>query len=74
MLTSVCGLPGEGSQAIALSAQADQQGYYGVKLQGYQDTLLANTGNQIYANSYLDGATYVCQALHLKVLARGMLF
>lgn len=48
---------GQGSQAIALSAQADQQGYYGVKLVGHQDTLLANTGKQVYANSYIDGAT-----------------
>lgn len=50
---------GSGSQALALSAQADKQGYYGVKLQGYQDTLLANEGYQIYAKSYIDGATYV---------------
>lgn len=70
----MCGLPGEGSQAIALSAQADKQGYYGVKLQGYQDTLLANTGNQAYARSYIDGATYVCQALQSKLLAREMFF
>ncbi|KAL7269947.1 hypothetical protein RUND412_007358 [Rhizina undulata] len=48
---------GKGSQALALSAQADQQGYYGVSLSGYQDTLLANEGYQIYANSYIEGAT-----------------
>ncbi|KAF8453728.1 pectinesterase-like protein [Kalaharituber pfeilii] len=48
---------GKGSQAIAVSAQAGRQGYYGVKLVGYQDTLLANEGNQIYAKSYIDGAT-----------------
>ncbi|KAL7266771.1 hypothetical protein RUND412_010665, partial [Rhizina undulata] len=48
---------GEGSQALALSAMGDQQGYYGVSLSGYQDTLLANDGNQIYANSYIKGAT-----------------
>ncbi|KAF8455198.1 pectin lyase fold/virulence factor, partial [Terfezia claveryi] len=47
---------GMGSQAIALSAQADKQGYYGVKIQGYQDTLLAQKGKQIYAKSYIDGA------------------
>ncbi|RPB24995.1 putative pectin methylesterase [Terfezia boudieri ATCC MYA-4762] len=47
---------GIGSQAVALSAQADKQGYYGVKLQGYQDTLLAQNGKQIYAKSYIDGA------------------
>lgn len=47
---------GEGSQAIALSAYGSSQGYYGVGLYGYQDTLLAETGNQIYANCYIEGA------------------
>ncbi|CED84091.1 carbohydrate esterase family 8 protein [Phaffia rhodozyma] len=43
-------------QAIALSAQAGKQGYYGVKLTGYQDTLLANIGTQIYSKSCIAGA------------------
>ncbi|RPA99941.1 pectinesterase-like protein [Choiromyces venosus 120613-1] len=47
---------GSGSQAMALSAQADKQGYYGVKLVGFQDTLLTNIGYQVYARSYIDGA------------------
>ncbi|KAG8161234.1 hypothetical protein KVR01_009498 [Diaporthe batatas] len=47
---------GSGGQAIALSAYNTEQGYYGVGLYGYQDTLLAQTGNQIYANSYIEGA------------------
>lgn len=47
---------GEGSQAIALAAYNTNQGYYGVGLYGYQDTLLAETGNQIYANCYIEGA------------------
>jgi pectinesterase len=47
---------GSGSQALAVSAQADQQGYYGVKFIGYQDTILAQTGYQVYANCYIDGA------------------
>ncbi|CAN8101875.1 unnamed protein product [Discula destructiva] len=47
---------GEGSQAIALSAYGTSQGYYGVGLYGYQDTLLAETGNQLYANCYIEGA------------------
>lgn len=47
---------GEGSQAIALSAYGSSQGYYGVGLYSYQDTLLAETGNQIYANCYIEGA------------------
>ncbi|KAJ9625584.1 hypothetical protein H2203_004343 [Taxawa tesnikishii (nom. ined.)] len=43
-------------QALALSAQATNQGYYGVQLIGYQDTLLANKGAQIYAKSLIQGA------------------
>lgn len=47
---------GEGSQAIALSAYADS-GYYGSRFIGYQDTVLANEGYQIYVNSEITGAT-----------------
>ncbi|TVY19509.1 Pectinesterase [Lachnellula arida] len=47
---------GEGSQAIALAAYATEQGYYGVGLYGYQDTLLAQTGDQVYAKCYIEGA------------------
>lgn len=47
---------GQGTQAIAISAQAGQQGYYGVSIKGYQDTLLAQTGAQVYAKSYIEGA------------------
>ncbi|KAF1926403.1 carbohydrate esterase family 8 protein [Didymella exigua CBS 183.55] len=48
---------GSGSQALALSANADKQGYYGCQFKGFQDTLLAQTGNQVYAKSYIEGAT-----------------
>lgn len=47
---------GEGSQAIALSAYADS-GYYACQIRGYQDTVLAETGYQLYAMSYIEGAT-----------------
>ncbi|KAJ4396657.1 hypothetical protein N0V93_000878 [Gnomoniopsis smithogilvyi] len=47
---------GEGSQAIALSAYADS-GYYACQITGYQDTVLAETGYQLYAQSYIEGAT-----------------
>ena len=47
---------GKGSQAIALSAYNTEQGYYGVGLYGYQDTLLAETGNQVYGKCYIEGA------------------
>ncbi|KAH7379591.1 pectinesterase-like protein [Pyrenochaeta sp. MPI-SDFR-AT-0127] len=48
---------GKGSQALAVSAQADKQGYYGCQFKGYQDTILANEGAQVYAKSYIEGAT-----------------
>lgn len=47
---------GSGSQAIALAAYGTDQGYYGCGLYGYQDTLLAQIGNQVYAKCYIAGA------------------
>lgn len=43
-------------QALALSAEATEQGYYGCAFYGYQDTILAETGVQLYAKSYIEGA------------------
>ncbi|KAK6537952.1 hypothetical protein TWF694_010847 [Orbilia ellipsospora] len=48
---------GKGTQALALSAQNTNQGFYGCKFTGYQDTIYANEGRQIYAKSYVNGAT-----------------
>ncbi|KNG52082.1 carbohydrate esterase family 8 protein [Stemphylium lycopersici] len=48
---------GKGSQAVALSANADKQGYYGCQFLGFQDTVLAQVGNQVYAKCYIEGAT-----------------
>jgi pectinesterase len=47
---------GQGSQAIALSAYADS-GYYGCAFTGFQDTLLANQGTQLYSRCLIQGAT-----------------
>lgn len=47
---------GSGSQAIALSAY-DDSGYYGCSFQGFQDTVLTETGNQLYASCEIVGAT-----------------
>lgn len=58
---------GIGSQAIALAAYGDKQGYYGVGLYGYQDTLLANTGNQVYAGGYIEGAVDFIFGQHARV-------
>ncbi|KAL1624261.1 hypothetical protein SLS56_007963 [Neofusicoccum ribis] len=48
---------GEGSQAVAVSAQATNQGYYGCKLTGFQDTLLTNKGKHYFGKTYIEGAT-----------------
>lgn len=58
---------GKGSQAIALSAYNTQQGYYGVGLYGYQDTLLAETGNQVYGKCYIEGAVDFIFGQHARV-------
>jgi pectinesterase len=58
---------GEGSQAIALAAYNTQQGYYGVGLYGYQDTLLAQTGNQVYGNCYIEGAVDFIFGQHARI-------
>ncbi|KAG8733734.1 hypothetical protein FRC10_012150 [Ceratobasidium sp. 414] len=48
---------GQGSQAIALSVGNTRFGGYGLKLTGYQDTLLANEGLEFFGKSYISGAT-----------------
>jgi pectinesterase len=48
---------GSGSQALALSANNGKQGYYACQFKGFQDTILAQDGAQVYAKSYIEGAT-----------------
>lgn len=48
---------GSDSQALALSANNAKQGYYGCQFKGFQDTILAQDGVQVYAKSYIEGAT-----------------
>ena len=48
---------GQGSQALAVSAQNDRQGFYGCQFKGFQDTILAQDGAQVYAKSLIEGAT-----------------
>lgn len=43
-------------QALALSAQNTNQGFYGCRFEGYQDTIYANEGRQVYAESFINGA------------------
>ncbi|KAK1584889.1 pectinesterase [Colletotrichum navitas] len=47
---------GKGSQAVALSAYADS-GYYGSQFTGFQDTVLSQSGNQLYSKCLIQGAT-----------------
>ncbi|KAJ5100460.1 hypothetical protein N7456_006512 [Penicillium angulare] len=47
---------GEGSQALALSAYNTEQGYYACSFTGFQDTVLAETGYQVYGSCYISGA------------------
>jgi len=54
-IANTYGKPVDQSQAIALSVQAGTFGCYGCNLSGTQDTLLANQGTQIYANSRIAG-------------------
>ncbi|KAJ5042911.1 uncharacterized protein L3040_004302 [Drepanopeziza brunnea f. sp. 'multigermtubi'] len=42
-------------QALAISAQETNQGYYGMSFLGFQDTILANEGKQLYAKCYVEG-------------------
>ena len=45
-----------GGQALALSAQNTNQGFYGCRFVGWQDTVYANEGRQVYAKSFINGA------------------
>ncbi|KAI3549084.1 pectinesterase [Colletotrichum filicis] len=47
---------GKGSQAVALSAYSDSA-FYASAFTGFQDTLLAQQGNQLYSKCLIQGAT-----------------
>jgi pectinesterase len=48
---------GRGSQALALSAYGDRQGYYGCQFKGFQDTILSEKGHHYFSHSMIQGAT-----------------
>ncbi|GLB38743.1 hypothetical protein LshimejAT787_0506080 [Lyophyllum shimeji] len=48
---------GPGSQAIDLSQYGSRVGFYACGFYGYQDTLYANAGTQVYLKGYIQGAT-----------------
>ncbi|KAJ6557886.1 carbohydrate esterase family 8 protein [Mycena capillaripes] len=47
---------GPGSQAIAISQYGSRVGLYACGFFGYQDTLYANQGTQVYLKGYIEGA------------------
>ncbi|KAG6878609.1 hypothetical protein C0992_007856 [Termitomyces sp. T32_za158] len=47
---------GPGVQAIAISQYGSRVGLYACGFFGYQDTLYANEGTQVYLKSYIEGA------------------
>ncbi|KAJ6584314.1 carbohydrate esterase family 8 protein [Mycena capillaripes] len=62
---------GTGSQALALSAYGTNQGYYGVlhfncTVIQFQDTLLAEQGNQFYGVCYIEGAVDFIWGQHAR--------
>ncbi|KAJ7218371.1 pectinesterase [Mycena pura] len=48
---------GKGVQAIAISQYGSRVGLYACGFFGYQDTLYANQGTQVYLKGYIEGAT-----------------
>ncbi|KAF5377943.1 hypothetical protein D9615_006751 [Tricholomella constricta] len=48
---------GPGTQAVALSQYGSRVGLYACGFYGYQDTLYANEGTQVYLKGYIQGAT-----------------
>jgi pectinesterase len=55
---------GRGSQALALSAYGDKQGYYGCQFRGFQDTILSEKGHHIFVKSLIQGATDFIFGMH----------
>ncbi|ESK82463.1 carbohydrate esterase family 8 protein [Moniliophthora roreri MCA 2997] len=48
---------GAGTQAGAISQYGNRVGFYACGFYGYQDTLYANAGTQVYLKSYIQGKT-----------------
>ncbi|KIK08014.1 carbohydrate esterase family 8 protein [Laccaria amethystina LaAM-08-1] len=47
---------GSGSQALAVSQYGNRVGFYGCAFIGFQDTVLAEQGAQVYLKGYIEGA------------------
>jgi pectinesterase len=55
---------GRGSQALALSAYGDRQGYYACQFRGFQDTVLSEKGKHLFVDSIIEGATDFIFGMH----------
>lgn len=53
---------GKGSQAIAISQYGSRVGLYACGFYGYQDTLYANQGTQVYLKGYIEVCVWILVA------------
>ncbi|GMF24298.1 unnamed protein product [Phytophthora lilii] len=53
---NIANTAGNVGQAVAATVDGSYYGFYGCNFTGYQDTLYANKGVQLYAQSYISGA------------------
>ncbi|KAF8055432.1 pectinesterase [Lyophyllum atratum] len=65
-LKNTFGHSSSGGQALALSAYGTNHGYYGVGFYSYQDTVLAEQGNQFYGICYIEGAVDYIWGQHAR--------
>uniref|UniRef100_A0AAV1TJ07 Pectinesterase n=1 Tax=Peronospora matthiolae TaxID=2874970 RepID=A0AAV1TJ07_9STRA len=53
---NVANTAGNVGQALAVNVNATEYGFYACNLTGYQDTVLADKGRELYAHTYINGA------------------
>ncbi|KAG6584862.1 Pectin methylesterase [Phytophthora cinnamomi] len=56
----------QGGQAVAVYLNDTNYGFYGCNMTGYQDTLCAHRGHELYARSYIAGAVDFIFGLEAK--------
>ncbi|PAV22412.1 carbohydrate esterase family 8 [Pyrrhoderma noxium] len=65
------GISQSSGQAIAVSAYGSQFGAYACRFYSYQDTLLAQSGVQVYLKSYIEGAVDYIFGQHAQAYFEG---
>ncbi|KAL4086216.1 hypothetical protein PRIC1_014347 [Phytophthora ramorum] len=63
---NVANTAGNVGQAIAMKVDGTNYGFYACNLTGYQDTLYANKGPELFARSYISGAVDFIFGLYAK--------